>query len=207
MGASRDEIEAGIQRLCAAGDWSGAATEALTGYGPEVLGFLYAALGNEADARDAFSLFSESLWRGLPTMRWQSSFRTWAYALARAALCRVHRDPARRRHIVRLSPTLEEALPAGPARTVTHPHQRSEVKAHVRRLRLALDPDDQTILTLRVDRGMSWRDIAVVMAGGEAAETELARQSAALRKRFERLKARLMGLVQVEGLVLVEPHA
>jgi len=206
MGASRDEIEASIRRLCASGDWSAAATEALRGYGPEVLGFLHAALGNQADARDAFSLFSESLWRGLPTMRWQSSFRTWAYALARAALGRVHRDPARRGRIVRLSPTLEDALPAGPARTVTHPHQRSEVKAHVRRLRLALDPDDQAILTLRVDRGMSWRDIAIVMAGEEAPETDIARQSASLRKRFERLKVRLMGLMQVDGL-RAEPHA
>jgi RNA polymerase sigma-70 factor (ECF subfamily) len=206
MGASRDEIEAGIRRLCTSGDWSAAATEALRSYGPEVLGFLHAALGNQADARDAFSLFSESLWRGLPTMRWQSSFRTWAYALARGALGRVHRDPARRGRIVRLSPTLEDELPAGPARTVTHPHQRSEVKAHVRRLRLALDPDDQAILTLRIDREMSWRDIAIVMAGEEAPETDIARQSAALRKRFERLKLRLMGLMQVDG-VRAEPHA
>lgn len=207
MASGRDEIEQEIRRGCEAGDWSAAATCALSGYGPEVLGFLYAALGSEADAREAFSLFSESLWRGLPTMRWQSSFRTWAYALARGALGRVLRDPVRRGRVVRLSQTLEEALPAAPGRTVTHPHQRSEVKAHVRRLRMALDPDDQTILTLRVDRGMSWRDIAVVMAGEEASATEIARQAAALRKRFERLKLRLMDLVRVEGVMARHEHA
>lgn len=197
MGAGRDEIEAEIRRRCADGDWSGAATEALNHYGPEVLGFLYTALGNEADARDAFSLFSETLWRGLPGMRWQSSFRTWAYALARAALGRVLRDPVRRGHVVRLSQAPEEALPTELARTVTLPHLRSELKAHVRRLRQALDPDDQTILTLRVDRAMSWRDIAIIMAGEVVSETEIARQSAVLRKRFERIKVRIKSLMEV----------
>ena len=198
MGAGREQIEAEIRRRCAAGDWSGAATEALRGYGPEILGFLYAALGNQADAREAFSLFSETLWRGLPGLRWQSTFRTWAYALARAALGRALRDPARRGRMVHLSQAPEVFLQTQLGRTVTAPHLRSEVKSQVRRLRMALDPDDQTILTLRVDRGMSWREIAMVMAGTDAPETEVARQSAALRKRFERLKLRLKSLVQVE---------
>jgi RNA polymerase sigma-70 factor (ECF subfamily) len=196
--AGRDEIEAEIRRHCVAGDWSGAATAALRSYGPEVLGFLYAALGNQADAREAYSLFSETLWRGLPGLRWQSSFRTWAYALARSALGRVLREPARRGRMVHLSQAPEVLLATRLGRTVTAPHLRSEVKSQVRRLRLALDPDDQTILTLRVDRAMSWRDIAIVMAGEDAPETEVARQSALLRKRFERLKVRLKSLVEVE---------
>jgi RNA polymerase sigma-70 factor (ECF subfamily) len=196
--AGREEIEAEIRRHCVAGDWSGAATAALRSYGPEVLGFLYAALGNQADAREAYSLFSETLWRGLPGLRWQSSFRTWAYALARSALGRVLREPARRGRMVHLSQAPEVLLATRLGRTVTAPHLRSEVKSQVRRLRLALDPDDQTILTLRVDRAMSWRDIAIVMAGEDAPETEVARQSALLRKRFERLKVRLKSLVEVE---------
>jgi RNA polymerase sigma-70 factor, ECF subfamily len=193
--AVREDNEAEIRRRCADGDWSGAATAALTAYGAEVLGFLYSALGNEADARDAFSLFSESLWRGLPGLRWQCSFRTWAYALARAALGRILRDPTRRGRIVRLSQAPEVLLQAELTRTATLPHQRSEIRSHVRRLRLALDPDEQTILTLRVDRGLPWRDIAIVMAGADAPETEVARQSVVLRKRFERLKARLKTMV------------
>jgi RNA polymerase sigma-70 factor, ECF subfamily len=196
--AGREEIEAEIRRHCVAGDWSGAATAALRSYGPEVLGFLYAALGNQADAREAYSLFSETLWRGLPGLRWQSSFRTWAYALARSALGRVLREPARRGRMVQLSQAPEVLLETRLGRTVTAPHLRSDVKSQVRRLRLALDPDDQTILTLRVDRAMSWRDIAIVMAGEDAPETEVARQSALLRKRFERLKVRLKSLVEVE---------
>lgn len=198
MGADRDEIDNRIRQYCAVDDWSGAATEALRQYGPEVLGFLYAALGNQTDARDAFSLFSESLWRGLPRLRWQSSFRTWAYALARAAIGRVLRDPLRRGRMVRLSQAPEVLLQTEVVRTVTLPHLRSEVKSQVRHLRMALDPDDQMILTLRVDRGMPWRDVAMVMAGEDATETEVARQSALLRKRFERLKARIRDLVHIE---------
>jgi RNA polymerase sigma-70 factor, ECF subfamily len=198
VGAAREDVDAEIRRHCAAGDWSAAATAALERYGPEVLGFLYSALGNQADARDAFSLFSESLWRGLPGMRWESMFRTWAYALARAALGRVLRDPGRRGRLVRLSQAPEVLLRPEVSRTVTLPHQRTEVKSQMRRLRMALDPDDQIILTLRVDRGMSWRDIAAVMAGEDAPDTEVARQSAVLRKRFERLKARLRSVVSEE---------
>lgn len=194
--AGREELEAEIRRRCEEGDWSSAATEALRGYGPEVLGFLHAALG-EADARDAFSLWSESLWRGLPGLRWESSFRTWAYALARSAVGRLLRDPARRGRLVRLSQVPEALERAEPARTVTRPHLRTDVKAHVRHLREALEPDDQMILTLRVDRGMSWRDIAIVIGGADAPDIEVARRAALLRKRFERLKGRLRALIEV----------
>ena len=198
--AGREEVEAEIRRCCAAGDWSAAATEALRGYGPEVLGFLHAALG-EADAREAFSLWSESLWRGLPGLRWESSFRTWAYALARAAVGRLLRDPARRGRLVRISQVPEALERAEPARTLTQPHLRTDVKTRVRHLREEFDPEDQMILTLRIDRGMSWRDIALVLGGAEAPEVDLARRSALLRKRFERLKVRLRALIEVG------PHA
>jgi hypothetical protein len=82
---------------------------------------------------------------------------------------------------------------------------REEVGAEIRGhcaagdcLRMALEPDDQIILTLRVDRARSWRDIAAVMAGEGAPDTEIARKSALLRKRFERLNARLRDLVSGE---------
>ena len=33
--------------------------------------------------QDVFSALCERVWRKLPEFRWQSSFRTWAYAIAR----------------------------------------------------------------------------------------------------------------------------
>ena len=52
------------------------------------------------------------------------------------------------------------------------------------------DPDDQTLLILRIDRALPWIDIARVMTD-EPDEPDLSRHAAALRKRFERLKQRI----------------
>src|SRR5262245_6661142 len=49
VGAEREQLEAVIRGLCERQDWPGAATRALEGYGPEVLGFLYGALADEDD--------------------------------------------------------------------------------------------------------------------------------------------------------------
>jgi RNA polymerase sigma-70 factor, ECF subfamily len=194
VAADRAQLEAEIRRRCGAADWAGAATTALQGYGPEVLGFLYNALGDEDDARDGFSIFSEALFCGLPDFRWQCQFRTWTYALARSAMCRVLRDPGRSERRVALSQAPELAQRAESIRTATLPFLRSDVKARVRTLRQALDPDDQTLLNLRIDRGMPWREIAIVMAGPDASEQEITRESANLRKRLERIKQRIRAL-------------
>ena len=47
-------------------------------------------------------------------------------------------------------------------RTTTALHLRSEVKDQVSRLRERLEPDEQTLLILRVDRALSWREVAHV---------------------------------------------
>src|SRR5256885_15823492 len=94
--ATTAQIEDEVRRLLSNGDVDAATTVALRGYGPEVLGFLAAVAKNEADARDAFSEFSEDLWQGLDKFVGNSSLRTWAYTIARRALWRVLNDPRRR---------------------------------------------------------------------------------------------------------------
>jgi len=88
---------------------------------------------------------------------------------------------------VPLSSAPEVAALAAAARTTTVPWQRTEVKDEVSRLRESLPVDDQTLLILRIDRKMSWREIAHIL--GET-------QEPALRKRFERIKERLRALVR-----------
>jgi hypothetical protein len=58
-------------------------------------------------------------------------------------------------------------------------------------------------LILRVDRGLAWNEIAQSMDDGDAplTDTELHRQAAALRKRFERIKDRLRVLAREAGLL------
>src|SRR4051812_20746183 len=103
------DVEDQLRALHAGGELRGAATLAIQAYGPEILGYLFAVTREEQVAADVFSGFLEDVWRGLPGFAWRSSFRTWAYAVARNALLRQFRDGARGRRHVRLSeaPALE----------------------------------------------------------------------------------------------------
>jgi RNA polymerase sigma-70 factor (ECF subfamily) len=184
----RAEIERCVRAAHASGDLRHAATLVVRGYGPEVLGFLVALL---RDHEAVFAQLCENLWRGLPRFRWDSSIRTWLYTLARHAAHAFRRDPHLRRR-VGMSEHPEIAELQAHVRTTTVTYLRSEVKDRVTRLRESLDPDEQTLLILRIDRQMAWTDIARIM-GGDAPEAE-SRQAATLRKRFERLKERLRSM-------------
>jgi RNA polymerase sigma-70 factor (ECF subfamily) len=174
-----------------------AATLAIREYGPEVLGFLVAVLRSNEEAAEVFAQFCEDLWAGLPRFRWESSMRTWAYALARHAAFAFRRDPLRRRGVA-LSDHPEVGEIEARARTATATYLRSDAKSRVARLRASLEPDDQTLLILRIDRQMSWNDIAVVMGGDD--DVEVSRCAATLRKRFERVKDRLRVALASEGM-------
>ncbi|MFO0611746.1 MAG: sigma-70 family RNA polymerase sigma factor [Polyangiaceae bacterium] len=201
------EIEANIASALAAKDWSRAATEAIRAYGPEILGFLVGAATSEGDASEIFSQFCEDLWKGLPGFRGTSSFRTWAYVLARHAAHRFRRDPYRKR-----SAGLSSLGPlSGIAENVessTLPFLRSEVKNGIRALRDELPPEDRELLILRVDRDLDWTDVARVFAeeqreegGPEPTDADLSRLAATLRKRYERVKKRLRDEAVKRGLV------
>jgi RNA polymerase sigma-70 factor (ECF subfamily) len=190
----RARLEETIEAHCKSERFGDAVTIAVRGFGPEVLGYLAAMSRNEVDANDAFSLFCEDLWRGLPKFRWQSSFRTWAYTLARHALYRLARDPERRHPKVAISGSPQLAELAVHIRTTTMLALKSEPRTKVARLREQLEPDDRTLLILRIDRKLSWQDIARVMADAPLEDADLVRAAATLRKRFERVKERLRKL-------------
>jgi RNA polymerase sigma-70 factor (ECF subfamily) len=204
-GAARAAAEGRVRARHVDGDLEGAVTLALELYGAELYGFLHALARDEDVAAEAFSTFAEDLWKGMPKFRWESSLRTWSYALARNALHRVRRDPHRRaERNVPLSQL--EATAAAVVRSVTAPYLRTDVKDRFAQLREQLDPDDHALLILRIDRRMSWRDIARAMpgeAGGESGEPaeSIDRRAATLRKRFERAKAMLKELAQESGIL------
>jgi RNA polymerase sigma-70 factor, ECF subfamily len=178
---SPTELEVAIRQRFEAGDLHAAATLAIEGYGREVRGYLAAVLADEEQARDVFADTAAELWRDLSRFRWQASLRTWIYTLARHRLA-AHLSRKGRERIVPLS---EAAAVVARPRTTTAPWKRTAVKDAVSRLRSSLSADDQTLLILRIDRKMSWREIAHVL--GEPHEV-------ALRKRFERIKNRLREL-------------
>jgi len=203
MEQQRAALEAEIQGHCEAERWGPAATVALEGYGPEVLGYLSAMSRSETDAAEVFSIFCEDLWKGLPAFRWQSSFRTWAYTLARHALYRLSRDPHRRRERnLALSQSPEVFEKVQQVRTTTMIHLRTETKNRFTALRDELEPDDRTLLILRVDRQLSWNEIARIMAEEDDPSSDAIKRGAAtLRKRFERAKERLRKLAADHQLI------
>jgi RNA polymerase sigma-70 factor (ECF subfamily) len=162
--------------------------------GPQILGYLAAVLRDTSRAREVFSVFSEDLWLGIRTYRGDSSFRAWAYRVARNAALRSLRDPFQRRG--RRLETEEQSALAAAVRSATKPFERSSVDDKLSRLRAALTPDERALLVLRVDRDLSWSEIATALTTGRRAPDE-----AALRKRFERLKVKLRKLAQAEGML------
>lgn len=196
--------EAPIRSACDARDFAAATTLVIETYGVEILAFLIARLRSEARGEDAYGMFTEKLWLGLPGFEWRSSVRSWAYRLARNAANDYATAPQNRpQRNVPLSQHPALSALVDRVRTTTRAYLRTEVKDRVRELRAQLTPDDQMLLFLRVDREMAWRDLALAMADGDepldgaALETEASR----LRKHFERVKERLRALAEAEGLL------
>jgi RNA polymerase sigma-70 factor (ECF subfamily) len=184
-----DRIAAALARK----DIEAAATEAIKGYAPQILGYLRAVIRDVEDADEVFSQFAEDLWKGLAGFRGECSVRVWAYKLAWHAASRFGRDPYRRRR-ERLPSTfasrLAETFMSSPGSAL---ERRS---AEVQRLRQHLSDVEQTLLVLRVDRQLSWREVAEVMADeGEPVD------EGTLRKRYERVKTKLARLAKDEGLI------
>jgi RNA polymerase sigma-70 factor (ECF subfamily) len=207
-------LETEVRGLCDKGDHAAAATAILRGYGPELLGFLSAVHHDETQAGDAFSDLSEAIWRSLPRFAWESSVRTWAYAVARNVSRTNRRNAARRNRIVERPGDSFFQQVAQSVRTETLAFLRTEKKTRLQALRDALPQEDRMLLVLRVDRGLAWNELARILVeqqsgeetGEEADATPIddatvVREAARLRKRFQLVKDRLRELARKEGLI------
>ena len=189
-----EALENTIREHLAAGNLAAAATVALQGLGPQILGYLCATMRDDDVAYDVFGQFSEELWKSIATFRAESSFKTWAYKLVMHAIGRHRRDPYRNRG--RALASDEVSALALDVRSRTPRFKQTEMKDRIARLRESLEPEEQTLLFLRIDQEMSWNDVAAVMSEeGEPVEP------AALRKRLERAKERLRKLAAEGGLL------
>jgi RNA polymerase sigma-70 factor, ECF subfamily len=185
MDPRREQIETEVRRCCDAGDLDGAATAAVEGYGPELLGFLAAVLRDDDAGAEVFAQVCAALWEDLPRFRWECALRTWLYTVAHHRLASFRRDPLRRRGVPL---SLVASRLVARVRSSVKVYLRTPVKDQIARLRESLSAEDQTLLILRVDRDLSWSEVAQVMDVAEEA----------LRKRFQRIKDRLRKLAVVQ---------
>ena len=195
------DVDAEVRRLCEAGDIHRAATVAIQAFSGELMGFLVVVVGDSSEAGDVFADTCVRLWKSLAAFRWESSLRTWVYVLARRA-CHAHREakaPHRGRHVpLSQVPEVDELIVR--MRTTTLANLGGKRATRAERLRAQLEPDEQMLLTLRLDRELDWREIAVVLEDeAPADDAAVTRAAAALRKRFERIKEKLRKLASQDA--------
>lgn len=193
-----ERVEGRIRKAHEAGDMAAAAEAALDGYGRELFGFLIATTRSESDASEIFAQLGEDLWRGLPGLQWRASARTWLYKLARNAACKYRRDPWQKGGRRLAASRMSEAIAR--VRTETLKHLRTEMKQEVAKLREQLDAEEQELLVLRIDRRLSWDEIATILSDVSNPE-ELDRAAARSRKRFQLVKDKLKRLAKEAGLL------
>ncbi len=156
--------------------------------------YLRTMLG-EDEAEDALSIWRTAVWKDLPRFEWRGSLRGWMYKVARRAATRIFRQPHRRREQP-LPSSAGSHIPAtsrGPGSVASGRH------AGLDQIRRMLGPEDQELLTLRIDAELEWEEIAEVLRRrGPLLATV---RAAALRKRYERLTRRLERMAREQGLV------
>lgn len=174
-----------------AADLNGAMQLAIESYGDELYGFIVGLSRNRATADDVFGATCERMLRALPKFRWESTLKTWAYTIARNVFLQESVTPRRREVPLSEVPALRDAIDQ--VRTRTPIYKRSEVRERFTQLRGELEPDDLMLLSLRLEQRLPWNDIARVLSNDDS--NDLVRATAALRKRYQRLKDRLRELV------------
>lgn len=190
---ARQELEQRIRELSRRGETGLAVQAALEGYGPEFMRLIGSILRDREQTRDAYNSLVASLLAALPAFRWDCSFRTWAYQVARHVAYRMAASPAARELPMSIGAFVDEPQPE---QSEPKPWLQSTVKERFRTLRERLSPHEQAILALRVDQRMSWQNVAQAMAGPQEtlSRAELDRKAAVLRQQFQRIKVRLREL-------------
>jgi RNA polymerase sigma-70 factor (ECF subfamily) len=146
--ALEDDLTAALDR----GDTDGAATLVIEALGPGALGYLRPILRSQEEVEDVFSTFAENVWKGLRTWRREGNLKAWAYRVAWNAATRLHRDPYRRLR-ERLPSTMASRLALSMAASTPQTQERES--SQLAALRATLTPEEQSLLTLRVDRDLS----------------------------------------------------
>jgi RNA polymerase sigma-70 factor (ECF subfamily) len=185
-------VESQLRELLARSEIDRATEVAIRAFGPELLGWLRSILPTDDDAQDAFSRTSEELWRSLAKFDGRCSVRTWCYTIARRVAVKIRAQPRHTREVlVSTVPSVVGAV-THVLDTMKMAQQRAvDVYAQIR---AELSEEEQTLLVLRVDRGLSWKDIAQVLADEAETDGDIQRRAAQLRKQFERVKAHLKKL-------------
>jgi RNA polymerase sigma-70 factor (ECF subfamily) len=183
-------LETRIHGGIAAGTHESAVSEALRGYGPRIAAYIRTLVRDEEAAQEVFAQFCERLWKSIANFRGHSSFLTWAYSIAWHTFQHYLANPYERRR-ERLDTGVLANL-VGEVYSSATGGETSALLSTLEALRRTLSPLEQSLLTLRIDQELSWREVALVLGDERLDET-------ALRKRYERLRARIRKELAARG--------
>ena len=198
-----DTIEAQLQQLLLTRSFSEATTLGIEAYGPSILGMLVGALGDEDAAEDVYAVWCEDVWNGIDGFEGRSRFSTWAYRVAYNALSRYHRTPWQRHRLsLRTGDDHQRRLLEERIHVTTAAWRKTTVKDAFQSLRKQLTPTENTLIILRIDRGLSWREIAQIMIeADDPSAARLQREANRLAQVFHRTKQKLHDLARDAGLL------
>jgi RNA polymerase sigma-70 factor, ECF subfamily len=199
MSDSPNEVEQAIRAAWDAGEFERAATLTIEHYGPELLGFLVHHMAGLDPANEVFGEFCEVFWETLPRFEWRCSMRSWTYKLVRRVAMGYRKRERRRANMLPLS---QFSIAIQQLRSATANYQRTDVKDRFRNIREQLAPEDRSLLALRLDRGLSWQELAEILCDEDEPldPVRLKTETARLRKRYQLLRERMRKWLRDEGL-------
>lgn len=166
-----------------------AAKVALEAVGAEILGWLCGVFLDDRAAQAAYDDLCSELPHELWAFRDECPLRCWVYGLARRVAFRHLRSPE------------SEEAPLGataPPRQI-RTEQTTELSGSLlSRLRAKLDPEERMVLILRVDRRMTWEEVAHVMENPSVPAT-LRESADRLRRYFHDIRERVRALSMQEA--------
>ena len=183
-----DNGEEGIRAALRRDDVNTATTLTIELYGREIYLWLLTTMGHdEVATSDVFQDFAERLVVNIGRFRWECRLRTWAYQLARSARHHHTCNPHNRQKFGRVSQLASKLFET--ISSLINARERRD--AYQRLVQSELSADEREILILRVDREMSWDEVARVVEGAELQGSALKRATDRLRQRFRIIKQRL----------------
>lgn len=196
--------ETAIQEALSRRDFEAVVTLALSAHGQALTAFVQTRVPSSNDAEEVMAEVTAALWAVLPRLELHTSLRGYLFQMARHGVHRhLARDVRRGRQSVSVEDVDSAVLGPDPLRTGTPPYLRTANKDRIAMLRASLSQEEQTVLQLRVDQGLSFREIAQAMApDGETLDgAAITRDAARWRKRYQLTKDRLRALATEAGLL------
>jgi RNA polymerase sigma-70 factor (ECF subfamily) len=122
------------------------------------------ALGERAEAEEVVQDTFVRAFGSLDAFRWESAFRTWLFTIARRLVLDRRRAGKRGRELVNV-----EDVDLVSAHDALDGMVATETEEQVRRAVGRLTPTQREVFLLRVNEGLSYRDIAEIVGSTEGA--------------------------------------